>query len=138
MGVASFSAGVRMPTRGTFPGCCAIAGIVTDPAAAAPPRSVMKSRRLMCFPQGEDHTAYNANIACFVRWGDRVTLRFGDPVRVCSWQILLQKSFCTRDQNFFWLIDPTATLQSRTITRSSVMLPDSPMQKAPHEPSQAA
>jgi hypothetical protein len=22
---------------------------------------------------------------------------------VSSWQILLQKSFCTRDQNFFWL-----------------------------------
>jgi hypothetical protein len=22
---------------------------------------------------------------------------------VGSWQILLQKSFCTRDQNFFWL-----------------------------------
>src|SRR3984893_11209903 len=68
MGVASFWAGVRMPTRGTFPGCCAIAGIETDPAAAAPPRSVMKSRRLMCFPQDEDHTACDANIACFARW----------------------------------------------------------------------
>src|SRR5262245_34333576 len=29
-------------------------------------------------------------------------------VYFCSWQILLQKSFCTRDQNFFWLYRRTS------------------------------
>jgi len=38
---------------------------------------VMKSRRLMCFPQGEDHTAYDANIACFRPMGDKGGRRGG-------------------------------------------------------------
>ena len=29
--------------------------------------------------------------------------RFAASAQVSFWQILLQKSFCTRDQNFFWL-----------------------------------
>jgi hypothetical protein len=28
---------------------------------------------------------------------------FAAPAQVGLWQILLQKSFCTRDENFFWL-----------------------------------
>jgi integrase len=35
------------------------------------------------------------------RRGDRVGCKFCCTAYVCSWQILLQKSFCTRDQNFF-------------------------------------
>ena len=35
------------------------------------------------------------------RRGDRVGCKFCCTAYVCSWQILLQKFFCTRDQNFF-------------------------------------
>jgi hypothetical protein len=46
--VASVTAGVRMPTRGTFVGCCARAA---SGHAAAPPMRVMSSRRFTRSPR---------------------------------------------------------------------------------------
>ncbi len=50
----------RKPMTGTF--CCARAD--RGQGATAPPRSVMKSRRLMCIPSAEDHTLTHGPRGC--------------------------------------------------------------------------
>jgi len=47
--------GPKYPITGSLPGSCAPAVSGHD-APAKPPRRVMNSRRLMCFPQAEDRT----------------------------------------------------------------------------------
>src|SRR5262245_25794676 len=82
--------------RRTRLACCARAA---RGHAAAPPSSVMKSRRLTarclpCFQQKDSTSQLRQEPVALRDFGLRYD-RLGS--------MLLKKSFCTRDQNFFWL-----------------------------------
>src|SRR5258706_10256642 len=51
----------KKPMVGSFPACCASAA--SGHAAAAPPNSVMKSRRLIASPEPQDEASYLLNLA---------------------------------------------------------------------------